>query len=227
MSFYFQGVTLGITLAFLMGPALFVLLQTSLNRGLKAGLFIALGIFLSDVSVLTLCLAGFSKIFTQELDQNVFFKILGGIVLIVFGLWTFTRHANVVPEEENDGPPINLKIPGPAIYILKGFILNISNPGVWFLWITAVVSTNSAYGAGSYAVYYFFAGTLSMTLATDLFKCFIADKISIKLNSKVITWTNRIIGLLLMGFGLLLGLSCVINLSHFVPAYGVYNIHNL
>ena len=61
MSFYFQGVTLGITLAFLMGPALFVLLQTSLNRGLKAGLFIALGIFLSDVSVLTYVLQDFRR----------------------------------------------------------------------------------------------------------------------------------------------------------------------
>ncbi|HAW59637.1 MAG TPA: hypothetical protein DCX03_11635 [Bacteroidales bacterium] len=220
MVYYFHGIALGITLAFLIGPALFVLLQTSLHRGMKAGLFIALGIFLSDASVLGLCLAGFSRIFTQELNQNIYFKILGGMVLIVFGVWTLTRRAEVVPETNEEGPPIKLKVPGPMVYILKGFILNISNPGLWFLWITAVVSANSAYGAGSPAIYYFFAGTLTTTLATDSLKCFIADKISNKLNSNIIIWTNRVIGLLLIGFGLVLGLSSIVNFGHIFSTYG-------
>ena len=44
----FEGIIIGLTMAVMLGPALFALLQTSIHRGTKAGVILAFGIFLSD-----------------------------------------------------------------------------------------------------------------------------------------------------------------------------------
>lgn len=50
-----EGIVIGFTIAILTGPAFFSLIQTSIHRGFRSGLFLAGGIFLSDASLLMLC----------------------------------------------------------------------------------------------------------------------------------------------------------------------------
>lgn len=214
-----QGIIVGITLAFLLGPAFFVLLQTSIHRGFRAGLLIAVGIFISDIVVLGLCLAGISQILGSDPRQNFYFSLAGGIVLVIFGTWTFTR--KLVDESVEEGEvPRAISVPGPMIFVLKGFFLNITNPGVWFVWVTAVVGVGSAFGVDNLSVYYFFAGALVTILSTDTLKCFVAHKIKSRMNPTVIIWTNRVVGILLIAFGAVLLLSVFIDLRSMIPVYG-------
>jgi len=167
-----QGVILGLTLSALLGPALFTLLQTSIHRGLKSGIFLAFGIFLSDISVVYLALLGALQLINQK-NNYMIAGIIGGSILIGFGIYTFLHKIHI--DENNKA--IEVRVPGPITYILKGYLLNIMNPFVWFFWISAMVGVSSTYGDDKHGIVIFFVGTLATVFASDVLKVFIADKI--------------------------------------------------
>ena len=51
MSPFLQGILVGLTFAVLLGPAFFSLIQTSIQRGFRSGLFLALGISFTSNSL--------------------------------------------------------------------------------------------------------------------------------------------------------------------------------
>ncbi len=212
-----NGIAIGITLALLIGPALFVLIQTSIHRGFKSGVFVALGIFLSDVVVLVLCHTGVTQILGDDPRQNFYFGLIGGIVLVLFGIFTFTRKPEMDESDSEGEMKVKIKAPAPIIYILKGFFLNIANPGVWFVWLTALVGVSSAYGVNNRALLYFFIGAIATVLATDTLKCFIANKIKHLMNPSVIVWTNRIVGMILIIFGAYLIVNVFFDVRQILP----------
>ena len=199
MSPFVQGVILGFTLSVLLGPALFTLIQTSIHRGLKSGIFLAGGIFLSDLSVVYLTYLGALQLINEK--NNYFIAgIIGGLILIGFGIYTFLRKVHI---DENNNL-IELKVPGPLTYILKGYFLNIMNPFVWFFWISAMVGVSANYGDDKHGVAVFFAGTLATILSTDIFKVFLANKLKRYMKPGMLIRVNHIVGILLVFFGIFL-----------------------
>ena len=201
-----QGAFLGLTLAALLGPALFSLLQTSIHRGIKSGLFLAFGIFLSDLSVVMLTFLGALQLLNQK-NNYLIAGIIGGIILIIFGFFTFRRN---VPLNE-DERTLNVKAPGAITFILKGYFLNLLNPFVWFFWISAMVGVGSNFGDDSKGVMLFFIGTLSTILGTDILKVVIANTIKKYLKPQFITRINHVVGVLLIGFGVFLIIRTILN----------------
>ncbi len=51
----FSGFTFGLLLAVMLGPVFFTLLQTSLHEGFKAGVHLAIGVLISDATLIALC----------------------------------------------------------------------------------------------------------------------------------------------------------------------------
>jgi threonine/homoserine/homoserine lactone efflux protein len=196
---FLQGLLLGFTLSVLLGPALFTLLQTSIHRGLKSGLFLAGGIFLSDLSVVYLAFLGALQLINQK-NNYLIAGIIGGLILIGFGMYTFYRKVHI--DENNNG--VEVKVPGPITYILKGYFLNIMNPFVWFFWISAMVGVSANYGDDKHGVIIFFTGTLFAILSSDVFKVFLANKLKQYLKPRMLIRVNHIVGILLMGFGIFL-----------------------
>ncbi len=211
---FLNGILIGLTLALLVGPALFVLLQTSVHRGFKAGLLIALGIFLSDLTVIILTYQGFSQILGEDPRQNFYFSLIGGLILIIFGTVTFTRKPEESVKKDNDDEDI--KVPGPMIYILKGYFLNIANPGVWFVWITAMVGVSSNYGVNSNGIIYFFAGAILTILSTDTLKCFVAHQLKGILTNHVIGLLNKAVGILLVAMGIFLVIDVFLDVKSLI-----------
>ncbi|MCF8368994.1 MAG: LysE family transporter [Bacteroidales bacterium] len=193
-----QGILLGLTFAVLLGPAFFALIQTSIHRGFRYGAFLAIGIFLSDLFALLLCYFGASQILGADPRQNVYFSVIGGIILVIFGTYTGTRKG-IRPSEEKAGP---IETPSKFyVYIIKGFLLNGLNPGMWFLWITIVVSISANYGVNSHSIFLFLTGALITIFLTDIFKCYVSNQLKQFVNAKVTTWMNRIVGIILIGIG--------------------------
>jgi len=199
----FKGVLLGLTLSVLIGPAFFSLIQTSIHRGFQSGMFLAIGIFLSDCALVVLSYLGASQLLNITENQKIA-GISGGILLILFGLYTFSRHSKI---KVNGG--IEVKKPGFVTYIAKGFFLNIANPSVWFYWIFWVGVATSEISTGDSKQFFnrvilFFTSTLLTVFSTDLLKCFIAHKIKSYMNDNFMKLTNHIVGLLLIVFGIYL-----------------------
>lgn len=194
-----QGVLLGLTLAALLGPALFTLLQTSIHRGIKSGLLLASGIFLSDFSIVILAYLGALQLLNQK-NNYLIAGIIGGIILVLFGIVTFNRKVHI----DDNNKPLDIKTPGPVTFILKGFFLNLLNPFVWFFWISAMVGVSTNYGDDSHGVMLFFSGTLLTVLVTDIIKSIIAHQIRQYLKPRMLVRVNHFVGILLVGFGVFL-----------------------
>ncbi len=201
-----QGAILGLTLSALIGPAMFSLLQTSIHRGMKSGIFLAVGIFLSDVSVVYLAFLGALQLINQK-NNYMIAGIIGGLILIGFGIYTFYHKIHI--DENNKA--IQIRVAGPLTYILKGYFLNIMNPFVWFFWISAMVGVSSTYGDDKNGIIVFFIGTLATVLSSDILKVFIAHKIKAKLKVNILVRVNHLVGLLLIGFGIFLIVRVIIH----------------
>lgn len=196
---FFEGVLLGSTLAVLFGPALFSLLQTSVHRGPRAGVLLALGIIGSDITIVLLCYMGVTQLLMD--DRNyLFLGLLSGIIMIVFGLVTYTRKVH----DMDNGNGLKVNMPGPLTFLLKGYFLNIANPFIWIFWISLMVGISANYDQDKPAILAFFAGALVTILATDFAKVVIANRIKKFLTITIMTWVNRIVGIILCFFGVVL-----------------------
>ncbi|MFU8843698.1 MAG: LysE family translocator [Bacteroidales bacterium] len=212
-----QGVLLGLTFAVLLGPAFFALIQTSIHRGFRFGIFLAIGIFLSDLVALLLCYFGATQILGSDPRQNAYFSIVGGIVLVIFGTYTFTRKVYV--HDPDDSRTFDK---GPSrfyVYIIKGFFLNALNPGMWFLWITIVVSTSANFGVNNVSILSFLSATLMTIFVTDILKCYVSNQIKRYTNASVMTWMNRIVGIVLIGFGSYLVMRIFVDMEQLLSLY--------
>lgn len=190
----FEGLILGLTVAITLGPALFALLQTSIKHGVKIGIFLALGIFMSDLALVVGSYFGASRIVTNP-KYHLILGVIGGVVMTAFGIYTFfkkvprTEQVEVISE-------IRVKQKGPLPYFFKGFFLNLANPFLWVFWISSVLAVNGSYGGDQRSVALFFSGTLFMVLTTDILKVVLANKIKVAGNPQVKLWINRAVGLL-------------------------------
>lgn len=199
----FQGVLLGFTLSlfFSFGPVLFALIQTSILRGFWSSALLAFGVMLSDFSLIALGFFGAISLLQQSENQFIF-GIVGGVVLIVMGFFTFTR--KVVLREEEEGEGGRSSNPKPITYVLKGFFINFTNPFVWIFWMSVVVGFSANYEGETTEMFIFFASALGVVFLTDVLKSFSAYKIKKYLQTHSIIWVNRIAGVILALFGVYL-----------------------
>jgi threonine/homoserine/homoserine lactone efflux protein len=189
-----NGIIFGLLLSIMLGPLFFALLQTALHEGFKAGAHLAFGALLSDGACITV-----AYLFASQLDLTGKYKIavgwIGGLLLIGFGIVNFFR--KVRPKEvDDDRKTVHAK------FILKGFLMNSFNPAVLLFWlgVISVVKLKEDYTRLHEAV--FFASVLATVFGTDLLKSFVAHRISHLLNATVLHWINRIVGSVLIAFGL-------------------------
>jgi threonine/homoserine/homoserine lactone efflux protein len=219
MSPFLQGILLGLTFAVLLGPAFFALIQTSIHRGFNRGAMLATGIFFSDLVALLLCYFGASQILGSDPRENIYFSVIGGIILVIFGTYTFSRVVRSGSTGENDESDNNDGASKFYVYIIKGFFLNALNPGMWFLWITIVVSVSANFGMDSHSNFIFLAGVLGTIFATDIFKCFISHQLKKFITPRIMTWMNHLVGIVLIGFGTYLVINVFIDLERLIYFY--------
>lgn len=190
----FEGILLGITLAFLIGPSFFALIQTSIANGFKSGLALAIGIFLSDLLCVFLAYLGASQLLYNS-DNKVIVGIIGGIILIIFGMLNVIQK-KTIEEKKIEIPKVNL-----PLTITKGFFLNILNPFVIVFWVGSVSVVSSKYDF-PLLIIAFFSGTLLTAFTTDILKSLIALKIRHILKPQLVIIINRIAGIVLILFGM-------------------------
>ena len=196
----FEGIFIGLTMAVMIGPALFALLQTSIHRGTRAGVYLACGIFLSDFFIVVMSYLGAAQLLNQG-KKSLVVGLIGGTILIIYGIVTFTKkvqinNANNLIEQQ--------RIPGPLTYLIKGFFLNFANPFVWFFWFTVMMGISGTYGSEFSAVSSLFGGVLLTIFSTDVLKVFIASRIKQYLTPKILNMVNYVVGILLVIFGIIL-----------------------
>lgn len=123
---FIKGLFYGIGVSFLLGTVFFALLKYGRVWGSKAGMAIASGVVFSDLVFIGLVLVfrDVSESFISESEQLLY--SFGGILLIFLGIGQWVAKEK---EEKSYSAKNVLQL------ISLGFILNISNPVNFFIWL--------------------------------------------------------------------------------------------
>lgn len=203
LSLISQGLVMVLLLTFSFGPAFFSLINTGIKHGYKPGSLLATGVVLSDfflcVGICLLVHYGAANLLHSEKAQT-FSAIVGGIILIVFGAFYFKKHVT----QSEESIDIEYQAPHPGLLILKGFLLNIFNPAVWFLWLGNVTAIGKSLDYSFFKMILFFSVVLTAVLFIELAKVSLAGKIKHILTDRLMTIVNYITGAALIVFGLVL-----------------------
>ena len=202
-----NGIVFGIIISFMLGPAFFILLETSIKKGFKAAVFLDLGILLSDAIYLLAAFFVAEKI-NIWLTTNSFVKYIAGSVFITLGI-TFIyknliqiKKTNVAARDvkEIEAVKINIII-YPFQLIIKGLGLNAINPGVLIFWIAASTYATKELNLGDLQLISFFGITLLTMFMVDILKIYFSSRLKEKLNNKVLSIIGMLIGCLMVFFG--------------------------
>lgn len=202
---FFRGAILGFSLSvFFIGPAFFALIQTSIKNGFRSAVAMALGISLSDALLVFLAYLGAAQ-FLGNPTVKLYEGIGGSIVLFIYGVYElFQKHedekeAKIGIEAIADVNK-NKRLP---LMLAKGFLLNLLNPFVFFMWIASVTSVSSRYNTKE-DLLSFFAGTLGFILILDLLKSLAANRLKKILTHKLMLVIHYIMAVALIISGIVL-----------------------
>ena len=197
-----NGILMGLALAILVGPILFSLIQRSIEQGIKAGLWVASGIWISDVLFIGGIMLGvthISKMIESPLFEPIL-GILGGLVLIGIGMGMF-----ISKPAENMDDCNGLEILSSEWKLwLEGFLINTVNPFSVIFWTSLITARSIETSLFSFNSYLFFGSILGTIIFTDTLKVILAKKISTHLQPKHILKMRKISGIALFLFGVVM-----------------------
>lgn len=193
-----QGILLGFSLSFLVGPLLFAVVEAGISQGFRAGLSVASGIWFSDILFVSTILWSVETLAAVTAIQGfrTWVGILGGLLLIAFGLGSLFLKSKV-----KDGAEHKVEKRSYLSWWLRGFLLNLINPGTIFFWlgiVSAVVVPNNWTREQSMV---FFAGMLGMLILTDTLKAWAAKRVRKFLTPHHARQIQKVIGMVLLVFG--------------------------
>lgn len=204
IQFFFQGIVLGLVVAISFGPAFFAIIQTGINRGFKYGVFMALGVSVSDILLIALCYLIGSSLFDDP-QNKVYIGLIGGIILIIFGSVAWAKKPDILKRRHIKYQGAE-KTPSYVGYIVRGFFLNIVNPFLFFFWFGAfgIISKSASEGHLLQSTIAFFSGTMMTVFLTDVLKSWLGGKIKKILKPRTELIINKLVGIALVIFGIVL-----------------------
>jgi threonine/homoserine/homoserine lactone efflux protein len=193
-----KGVTLGLLLSISVGPVIFSILKQSINNGVKGGMAFIAGVSFSDVS-LAVASNFFTEIFRTLNSWRTEIGAVGSIFLITVGVY-FLFFKKIKVNEEGHQLLVFRKRDYAKLF-LAGYFMNILNPAVIIFWLTTATAFIDHTLKQRFTI---FGIALVLVLLFDIAKVVLAGKLRKRLTLKNILLINRINGLILIGFGVVL-----------------------
>ncbi len=186
----------------MIGPAFFLLLETSIKKGIRTALFFDFGILTSDLIYISIAYVFYAEVAKIMEGHNELLKIIGGVLFIVFGVISIIKKPSIKNQEEIDNSAQSNK--DNWLQFLKGLMLNMANPMVIFYWFS-VMALSAKHGANNVFETILFLGImLTVFFSIDLLKIIGAKKLRPFITDPVLRSLNRITGSILTLFGLVL-----------------------
>jgi len=191
-----KGVAFGAVLAMIIGPVTFSLVQTSVESGFISGIFMAVGISISDFAYVILSYLGVTQL-AQNDNFSFYLALLGGLILITFGVVSFLkgRYRGNINQSKNNNKNFFKQI-------IKGFLINGFNPFAFIFWIGAMSLATVEYGYSGSQLRIFFVVVLITVFITDVTKSYLSNKLRQIINLRFVKVMNSIVGFILIAFGI-------------------------
>lgn len=206
MDLIFKGIVTGFILSIMIGPVFFVLLETSIRRGVKAAIAFDIGVLLNDVVYIFIAYIFYNQVAEFSVgEDNSIVRLIGGGLFLVYGVVNFFKK---VKETKIEGCYVEdaSSIKDLVLLALKGFLLNLANPLVVFYWFSVLTlgAKDAAEGGSIYTMISFISAILITFFSLDLLKIFGAKRLRPLVTHKVLVGLNRVIGIIFVMFGVIL-----------------------
>ncbi len=200
IGFLLKGLFIGFSIAAPVGPIGVLCIRRTLAEGRTFGLVSGLGAATADA--IYGCIAGFGLTFISTLliNQQVWFRVIGGLFLCYLGLKTFFSG----PAEKMASAKVN----GLMGAYASAFFLALTNP----MTILSFAAIFAGLGVASTSGNYLSAGVLVLgVFSGSAFWWFLLSSgvavFRAKFNLRELKWVNRISGIIILLFGLYVLLS--------------------
>ena len=189
---FIEGYLIGLGMIIFIGPVFFLLLNSSVQYGRKAGVSVAIGIIVSDIFCIWLCHLGLS-VFFNATENQFWIGITGGFLLFFLGIYYLIK--------TSFAKQISMSVRSLFGFFIKGFSINFFNPFVFAVWIAIFQLGNSKFKNTS-SFWIFIVAILLGILTTDLLKVFFSQKLRNLLSEQRLLLFSKIIGLILIVFSI-------------------------
>ena len=135
MNEFLPAIPIGIVLAFTIGPVFFTVLETSISKGVKAAIFVDIGVVLSDVVFFIIAFFSTNSLLNSIKENTGSWYFLGGVLLVAYAGISLIK---IIQEKNNPENKQGAEIessPNLVKMVVKGFLLNIINVVVLFYWL--------------------------------------------------------------------------------------------
>lgn len=203
------GLVVGVLVAAPVGPVNILCIQRAIERGAAAGLMAGLGAVLGDGLIALLAAFGVGKISGAIARYRDVIQVIGGLVLLLFGI----KLALTPPAFAMDAPskPEWSNLRDLVWDVPKSFFLTITNPGAVLGLVAIFGGVSSFVGIRSTPqALWLVAAIVTGSLVWWMFLAALIGRIRHRMTAARLNQINRVAGLLLAAFGLLLLAEIVI-----------------
>ncbi|HEY2810115.1 MAG TPA: LysE family translocator [Rhabdochlamydiaceae bacterium] len=195
INFLLKGMILGFSIAAPVGPIGVLCIRKTVQFGRFSGLFSGLGAAFADSIYAIIAAFGLTAISSFLLAGQFWLRLIGGVFLLFLGWKTII--AKPAPRSEKNISHTTL-----LNDFLSTFFLTITNP----ITILSFLAVFAGLGLSSVQGDYFEAGALvlGVFLGSVIWWLLLSEGVTLfrkKISQKVMTWINRIAGLIILGFG--------------------------
>ena len=188
----------GFLLAFAIGPVFFTLIETSIPKGFRAGVFFDLGAIFADIVFILVAYFSTSRILERIKDEPGVL-LFGGVILVAYGIISYIRTAKSFIKIAREHYAVKVKKNLGGLF-LKGFLLNFVNFGVLAGWIATIILANALTNSEN-GVFLFLSTVLITFFLTDLIKISLAKRLKSKMTPRFIFKTKKWVSILIIAFG--------------------------
>ena len=199
MADYIDAVVFGFILSFSFGPIFFILLETSITRGIKQAVFMDFGVIVSDLLFFSLAYFGASKIATEENQPALF--LLGGVILSVYSVISFINNTVKNKKIKKEKAIEETRL---FKYVVKGFLLNIINISYLVIWAGVIVWFGPKVEMSPVKIWTFFFVSVATYLAVNVLKFLLSSRLKSKLTDFVLFYIRQGLNILILIFGIVL-----------------------
>jgi threonine/homoserine/homoserine lactone efflux protein len=215
MEYVFQAIGIGFLLSIMIGPVFFVLLEISITKGFKSAMIFDAGVLLSDLFYIVISLFfAYQLKGLGDVKNNLILSVLGGALFIAYGVYNLffkqvTMGTGALDEELLDSEEKankSSKNKDNSMLVLKGFMLNLLNPGVVIYWLAIIAKgfdLVAPYESEAHIVI-FITIILITFFGIDCLKAYVANKIKPLVTVKLLRGLNSLIGFVFLGTGVFL-----------------------
>jgi threonine/homoserine/homoserine lactone efflux protein len=200
-----KGIVTGFILSIMIGPVFFVLLETSITKGIKAALALDFGVLLSDLLYILIAYVFYSEVSDLgSKDNRQVLNVIGGVLFLAYGILNFLKKSH--PKEENSTIQSITNSKDIMVLMVKGFLLNLANPMVIFYWFSIMTLAHSYVESASsnYPIFYFLLVIILTFFSIDTLKIIGAKYLRPLVTNRLLNGLNILIGIVFSVFGIFL-----------------------